>query len=432
MVGVVGSSPIAPTNFNSSPRIHRMPNSSSAQSDQGADDRPLAGIRVLDFSRLLPGPFCSQMLADLGAEVIRIDDATRSDGGDLMRKEADVEGFGGGEFFHVVNRGKKSLAMNLRDARAVEIVKRLVGDADLVLEGFRPGVMDRLGVGYAALSAVRPSIVYCAISGYGQTGSYAAKAGHDLNYQALSGSLHHNAGFNAKPPISGLQVADLAGGAMTAVTAMLAALLKAKATGRGQFLDVSMTDGVMALNVYLLGQLSLARQEPVPGAGLITGGAACYQIYGTGDGRWLAVGALEQKFWARFCEVIGRPDLTDRGHVLGEEGAAVIASVAQVIAQRTLDQWAAVFALEDCCVTPVLTLAEAIAQGPAADRGFIHHTQGHQPRFSFPVQMSAGGAARDAALADAPQIGEHSRTILLSAGIAASEIDALMQEGVIR
>ncbi len=409
-----------------------MPNFSPAPTDQGADERPLAGIRVLDFSRLLPGPFCSQMLADLGADIIRIDDATRADGGDLMRKEADVAGFGGGEFFHVVNRGKKSLALNLRDARAVEIVKRLVCDADLVLEGFRPGVMDRLGVGYAALSAVRPSLVYCGISGYGQSGPYAAKAGHDLNYQALSGSLHHNAGLNAKPPISGLQVADLAGGAMTAVTAMLAALLKAKTTGKGQFLDVSMTDGAMALNVYVLGQLSLEGQEPVPGAGLITGGAACYQIYGTRDGRWLAVGALEQKFWARFCEVIGRPDLVHRGHVLGEEGAAVIATVAQEITQKTFDEWAAVFAVEDCCVTPVLTLEEAIAQGPSAGRGFIHSTQGHPPRFSFPVQMASATAAQEAGLADAPQIGEHSRTVLLEAGFTAAEIDALMRAGVMR
>lgn len=404
----------------------------NAHAQQAADGPPLAGVRVLDFSRLLPGPFCSQVLADLGAEVIRIDDATRHDGGDLMREEADLEGFGGGEFFHVVNRGKKSLALNLRDARAVDIVKRLVVDADLVLEGFRPGVMDRLGVGYAALSAVRPSLVYCAISGYGQTGPYAAKAGHDLNYQALSGTLHHNAGRDARPPISGLQTADLAGGAMTAATGMLAALLKAKMTGRGSFVDVSMTDGLMALNVYLLGLLSLEGREPAPGAGLITGGAACYQIYGTRDGRWLAVGALEQKFWARFCEVIGRLDLTDRGHRLGEEGAAIIALVAEEIRKKTCDEWAAIFSHEDCCVTPVMSLQEAIEQGPGAGRGFIHHTDAGQPRFSFPVQMAGASFARNASLGPYPEIGQHTRELLLAAGVTASDCDALVKAGVIR
>ena len=409
-----------------------MTTSPSAQFDHGADGPPLAGIRVLDFSRLLPGPFCSQVLADLGAEVIRIDDATRGDGGDLMRKEADIEGFGGGEFFHVVNRGKKSLALNLRDARAVKIVQRLVCEVDLVLEGFRPGVMDRLGVGYEALSSVRPSLVYCAISGFGQTGPYAAKAGHDLNYQALSGSLHHNASLHAKPPINGLQVADLAGGAMTAATSILAALFKAKITGRGRFLDVSMTDGLMALNVYLLSLLSLEGREPTPGAGLITGGAACYQIYGTRDGRWLAVGALEQKFWARFCEVLGRPDLIDRGHLLGEEGAAVIASVAQEIAQKTLKEWSAVFFGEDCCVTPVMSLQEAIASGPGANRGFIHHSDTHRPRFSFPVQMVGSAFAQEVGLAPYPEIGQHTREVLLAAGFSASECDALVRDGVIR
>ncbi|MBU3725605.1 MAG: CoA transferase [Burkholderiaceae bacterium] len=396
------------------------------------EEAPLAGVRVLDFSRLLPGPFCSQVLADLGAEVIRIDDATREDGGDLMRKEAAVEGFGGGEFFHQVNRDKQSVALNLRDSRAVDIVKRLVVGVDLVLEGFRPGVMDRLGVGYAALSSVRPSLVYCAISGFGQTGSYAAKAGHDLNYQALSGTLHHNATRGGQPAISGLQTADLAGGAMTAITAMLAALLKAKTTGQGRFLDVSMTDGLMALNVYLLGLLSLEGREPTPGAGLITGGAACYQVYATADGRWLAVGALEQKFWARFCEVIGRPDLCNSGHLLGDAGRQVIEQVSRAIGAEPLSYWSKLFDDQDCCVTPVMTLAEAITHGPSAGRGFVHLNAYQQPRFSFPVSMVSSEVAQAQALAELPEIGAHTRRILHAADYGPAEIDAFMRDGVVR
>ncbi|MBU6143488.1 MAG: CoA transferase, partial [Betaproteobacteria bacterium] len=332
---------------------------------------PLVAVRVLDFSRLLPGPYCSQILADLGAEVIRIDDATRPDGGDLMREEADLEGFGGGRFFDLINRGKKSIALNLRDPRAVEIVKRLVVDADIVLEGFRPGVMQRLGVGYAALATVKPSLVYCALSGYGQTGPYRDKAGHDLNYLALSGGLHHNRAHDSGPAIGTVQTADLAGGALSAATAILAALLDAKLNGRGRFLDVAMADGALALNVYALSLLNQRREEPASGAELITGGAACYQVYATQDQRYLAVGALEQKFWQRFCEILNRPDLSDRGHRCGQAGRAVIADVAATIAKKTLTEWCEIFKDEDCCVSPVMTLEESLQHGPSVRRGAV-------------------------------------------------------------
>ena len=394
---------------------------------------PLTGVRVLDFSRLLPGPFCSQVLVDLGAEVIRVDDATRNDGGDLMRQEAQLDGFGDGEFFHLVNRGKKSIALNLRDPRAVEIVKQLVVDVDIVLEGFRPGVMQRLGVGYSALSAVRPELVYCAISGYGQSGSFASQAGHDLNYQALSGTLHHSRPVHQPPAVGGLQIADLAGGAMTAVSAILAALLEAKLKGKGRFLDVSMTDGLLALNVYTLGLLSLRSQEPKPGQELITGGAACYQLYPTQDGRWLAVGALEQKFWVRFCNVIGRPDLAELGHSLGDVGQATIRAVSAEIIRRPLADWREIFAPEDCCVTPVLTLEEALRDGPAAQRPGIWRTPEGRLRSSFPVSMQSTEQQNPLRIpAQSPEIGSHSRALLRAAGYREQDIDQLMEAGVAR
>ena len=388
---------------------------------------PLTAVRVLDFSRLLPGPYCSQILADLGAEVIRIDDATRPDGGDLMREEADLEGFGGGRFFDLINRGKKSIALNLRDPRAVEIVKRLVVDADIVLEGFRPGVMQRLGVGYEALATVKPSLVYCALSGYGQTGPYRDKAGHDLNYLALSGGLHHNRAHDSGPAIGTVQTADIAGGALSAATAILAALLDAKLNGRGRFLDVAMADGALALNVYALSLLNQRREEPASGAELITGGAACYQVYATQDQRYLAVGALEQKFWQRFCEILNRPDLSDRGHRCGQAGRAVIADVAATIAKKTLTEWCEIFKNEDCCVSPVMTLEESLQHGPSVRRGAVALDSHAQPVLPFPVQM----AAAPIAVAASPAIGADTESLLSAVGYAADEISELMAEGVV-
>ena len=388
---------------------------------------PLAAVRVLDFSRLLPGPYCSQILADLGAEVIRVDDATRPDGGDLMREEADLEGFGGGRFFDLVNRGKKSIALNLRDPRAVEIVKRLVVDVDVVLEGFRPGVMQRLGVGYEALATVKPSLVFCALSGYGQTGPYRDKAGHDLNYLALSGVLHHNRAHDSGPAIGTVQAADLAGGALSAATAILAALLDAKLNGRGRFLDVAMADGALALNVYALSLLNQRRVEPAPGAELITGGAACYQVYVTQDQRYLAVGALEQKFWQRFCEILNRTDLSDRGHCCGQEGRAVIAEVASAIKKKTLAQWREIFEDEDCCVSPVMTLKESLQAGPSVCRGAVMFNSHAQPALPFPVPM----AAAPTAVAASPAIGADTESLLLASGYTADEIADLIAEGVV-
>ena len=388
---------------------------------------PLAAVRVLDFSRLLPGPYCSQILADLGAEVIRVDDATRPDGGDLMREEADLEGFGGGRFFDLVNRGKKSIALNLRDPRAVEIVKRLVVGVDIVLEGFRPGVMQRLGVGYEALATVKPSLVFCALSGYGQTGPYRDKAGHDLNYLALSGVLHHNRAHDSGPAIGTVQAADLAGGALSAATAILAALLDAKLNGRGRFLDVAMADGALALNVYALGLLNQRRVEPAPGAELITGGAACYQVYATQDQRYLAVGALELKFWQRFCEILNRTDLSDRGHCCGQEGRAVIAEVASAIKKKPLAQWREIFKDEDCCVSPVMTLKESLQAGPSVCRGAVMFDSHAQPALPFPVPM----AAAPTAVAASPAIGADTESLLLASGYTAAEIADLIAEGVV-
>ncbi len=405
-----------------------MSSSPSSSAPPAADGPlPLAAVRVLDFSRLLPGPYCSQILADLGAEVIRVDDATRPDGGDLMREEADLEGFGGGRFFDLVNRGKKSIALNLRDPRAVEIVKRLVVGVDIVLEGFRPGVMQRLGVGYEALATVKPSLVFCALSGYGQTGPYRDKAGHDLNYLALSGVLHHNRAHDSGPAIGTVQAADLAGGALSAATAILAALLDAKLNGRGRFLDVAMADGALALNVYALGLLNQRRVEPAPGAELITGGAACYQVYATQDQRYLAVGALELKFWQRFCEILNRTDLSDRGHCCGQEGRAVIAEVASAIKKKTLAQWREIFKDEDCCVSPVMTLKESLQAGPSVCRGAVMFNSRAQPALPFPVPM----AAAPTAVAASPAIGADTESLLLASGYTADEIADLIAEGVV-
>jgi crotonobetainyl-CoA:carnitine CoA-transferase CaiB-like acyl-CoA transferase len=287
--------------------------------------------------------------------------------------------------------------------------------------------MQRLGVGYTALASVKPSLVYCALSGYGQSGSYRDKAGHDLNYLALSGALHHNRAHDSGPAIGSVQTADLAGGALSAATAILAALLDAKLNGRGRFLDVAMADGALALNVYALSLLNQRRVEPAAGAELITGGAACYQVYATQDQRYLAVGALEQKFWQRFCEILNRPDLTDRGHLCGQEGRAVIADVAAVIAKKTLAQWREIFKDEDCCVSPVMTLEESLQHGPSARRGAVALNSHGQPVLPFPVPM----AATPIAVAASPAIGADTEPLLSLAGYTAADIADLIAEGVV-
>lgn len=311
----------------------------------------LEGVRVLDFSRLLPGPFATLLLADMGAEVIKIEDPK---GGDYARYYPPFVNESGA-FFEAINRNKRSVTLNLKASESADPVRRLIQSADVIVESFRPGVMEALGLGYEAVKELKPEIVYVSISGYGQTSPKSRVAGHDINFLALSRLLDQNHG-SEDVVLPGFQVADLAGGALYAGMGALAALFKRERSGAGSYLDISMTEGAMSLLAPHFATHS-AQGRQASGAGMLDGGIAAYNLYQTSDGRFLAVGALEPKFWAGFVEAVD-PSLLDSGH--NEGNYDNIEAVASVIRSRTLDEWTEVFATLDVCIEPVLNLDEVL------------------------------------------------------------------------
>jgi crotonobetainyl-CoA:carnitine CoA-transferase CaiB-like acyl-CoA transferase len=354
---------------------------------------PLAGIRVLDLTRLLPGPVATMHLADMGAEVIKIEDPGP---GDYARAMGPVR-HEVSQFFVAVNRGKQFLRLDLKDAADRERLLDLVAGADVLVESFRPGVMDKLGLGWSTLKQRNPRLVMCAISGYGQDGPFAMLAGHDINYIGYAGMLDQNVGADGVPALPNLQVGDLLGGAQSALQGILAALVAVKMGGPGRFVDVAMADAVLAHNLMPL--VAVNNGAPaVPGRDLLSGGVPCYNVYRTSDGRHMAVGALELKFWQACCDVLQRPDLKPRHWQLGQQvgGADAMALKAELealFAQRTLAQWTEAFAAADCCVSPVLRTEEALRHPQFQARGMVaqrqHPTEGEYWAVAQPVKFKA-------------------------------------------
>jgi alpha-methylacyl-CoA racemase len=346
-----------------------------------AIDKPLSGIRVLDLTRLLPGPVATMHLADMGADIIKIEDPGV---GDYARTMGHVRNEVS-QFFIAVNRGKQSVRMDLKDPGQREEFLGMVEHADVVVESFRPGVMDKMGIGWDVLKQRNPKLVMCAISGYGQEGPYAHLAGHDINYTGYAGMLEQNAGPDGVPALPNLQIGDLLGGAQSAVQGILAALLGVKTGGAGRFVDVSMTDAVFAHNIMPMVAVNNFGQPAAPGRDLLTGGVPCYNVYRTRDGRFMAVGALELKFWEACCAVLERPDLKARHWSMGQQvggtdAKAVKAELDAIFAQRTMEEWTGKFARADCCVTPILSADEAISHPLFKARGMVerkdHATEG--------------------------------------------------------
>lgn len=335
---------------------------------QGIPDEelPLAGLRVIDLTRLLPGPFATLHLRRMGADVLKIEDPGAGDGArELLRTAAQREAGEPSRFFTLLNEGKRLLRLDLAQPAGRERLLALAREADLLVEGFRPGVMDRLGIGWEVLRRENPRLVMGSISGYGQTGPWAKRAGHDLNYIAQSGVLGEIVTREGRPVIPNFQIGDLFGGMQAALSGLLAALLAAQRSGRGRHVDVSMTHQIHEHN--FLARLAVLEEgrAGAPGLGLLTGGVPCYQVYATRDGRWMAVGALELKFWRAACAVLGHPEWGDRHWSLGQEiggqdALALQDAVAAVFATRTQAEWNALFEPADCCVTPVLRMDEAM------------------------------------------------------------------------
>lgn len=345
----------------------RVPIRLNGDAQGEVDDLPLKGIRVIDLTRLLPGPLATRHLVEFGAEVVKIeglvgqgqDDATRTMGLTATERATGEPA----RLFRELNRGKQLMRLDLRQAEGVAALRELVRGSEVLIEGFRPGVMAQLGLGWEALRAVNPRLVMCAISGYGQKSAWAHRAGHDINYIAMAGVLGQIASASGDPALPNFQIGDLMGGTQAAVSGVLAGLLGVHRSGRGRFVDISMTHELRRHQVLALAALQSTGTEPVPGHELLSGGAPCYGIYATADGRHLAVGALELKFWRALCAAIDRPEWADRhwstGLTVGsDEAMALRGQLAQVLAGQALAHWTQRLEHVDACVTPVLRLEE--------------------------------------------------------------------------
>ncbi len=320
---------------------------------------PLTSMKILDFSTLLPGPYATMLLADMGADVLRVEAPDRVD----LTRVMPPHDAGVSTAHGFLNRGKQSLALNLKNEGSKEKILELVKDYDIVIEQFRPGVMDRLGIGYETLKAINPGLIYCAITGYGQTGPYKDRAGHDINYLSLAGVSSHCGRAESGPPPMGIQIADVAGGSHHAVMGILAAVIHRQQTGEGQFVDISMTDAAFALNGMAGAACLAGGQDQKPESSLLNGGSF-YDYYQTSDGRWLSVGSLEPQFSARLCDTLGIADMKSYAQSQKPEHQKQLkAAVKEKIAAKTLAEWQEIFADQDVCVEPVLTISEA-AQHP--------------------------------------------------------------------
>ena len=387
---------------------------------------PLASLKILDFSTLLPGPFASMFLADLGADVLRIEAPNRPD---LMRLTPPFDGEHSA-WHSLLNRSKRSLALDLKHPAAANIVKQLVQEYDIVLEQFRPGVMDRLGVGYTVLQAANPRLIYCAITAYGQTGPYRERAAHDINALALAGLMAHT-GRQADGPLPlGVQVADV-GSSFLAITGLLAAVIQRTQTGIGQLVDISLFDTALSWNALAASQALVGDDEPTRETMLLNGGTY-YDFYRTSDERYLSVGSLEPKFWTGFCQAIGRPELIKAGLTAKPNTQQALKEAIQAtIATRSLAEWMRIFDQADVCVEPVLSVMEAVTHPQTLARQMIVEVLKPdgttQRQTGAPIKFSASQPVYQHIGAT---LGEHTDEIIKALGYTASELAALHQSGL--
>jgi alpha-methylacyl-CoA racemase len=393
----------------------------------------LSDIKVLDLTRLLPGGFCSLLLADLGADVVKVED---TGGGDYVRwappyygSEDDHALGTRSALYLALNRGKRSIRIDLKSQGGRAAFLRLVPKYDVVLESFRPGVLDRLGVGYRALREINPRLVYCAISGYGQTGPNTQRAGHDTNYLALGGLLGLTGRPDGPPIQSAGQIADVGGGALMAAFGVMAALHERARSGEGQLVDVSMTDGALSWLALVAARYFCDRVVPGRGDLELAGGILCYYPYEASDG-WVSCGALEPKFWQAFCGGVDRPDLVEKQ--FQRPGSDAWREVADVFRSRSRGEWRAFNDEHDCCIEPILDLDEALQSELVREREMVVELEqpglGVVRQLGVPVKLSRtpGAAGRPA-----PALGEHTEEVLSDAGLGADQIAELTRSGAV-
>jgi crotonobetainyl-CoA:carnitine CoA-transferase CaiB-like acyl-CoA transferase len=383
---------------------------------------PLQDVTILDLTRLLPGNYCTLLLADLGADVAKVEEPGRGDYIRWMPPMVD----GQGATHRALNRGKRSITLNLKAPEGADLLKRLVRGADALVESFRPGVLDRLGVGYESLSAENPALVYAAITGYGQDGPYRDRAGHDINYTGYAGVLHATGEPAGPPVLPSVQVGDLGGG-MAGAVGVSAALLEASRTGRGRLVDVSMFDVVTSWGAVLMSWHLATGQIPPRGAMELGGGLACYRVYRTGDGKWLAVGALEGQFWRALCEALDLEDLIDVQYVPARQDE-IATRLAARLGERSRDEWVEALAGLETCVGPVNDMAEALSDPQLRHRGMVAEVDGG-PVGPGPAITLPDVEAKP--LTPAPELGQHTDEVLGELGLSTDELSELRSRGVL-
>jgi crotonobetainyl-CoA:carnitine CoA-transferase CaiB-like acyl-CoA transferase len=389
---------------------------------------PLKGVKVLDLSRLLPGPYCTLLMADYGAEVIKIEEPGK---GDYIRWRQPAIGDIGARHL-TINRNKKSIELNLKSVEGKEIFIKMAAEADVILESFRPGVMERLGLGYKVISKVNDGIVYCSLTGYGQTGPYSHLPGHDINYIGYSGILGLIGEKDGKPVIPGVQIADLGGGALMALSGICMALLNKERTGKGQYIDVSMMDGSVTWLYAAVSDFFASAKVPDRGNNRLDGFYACYNIYETKDKKFLAIGANELKFWKRICELIEKPEWIELHEGTQPIQEQLKKELSLLFMQKVQKEWLDLLAFEDTCVGPVNDIDEIFLDPQIKSRGLFpemdHPAAGKIRQIGFPIKFSDTPGK---IYSHAPSLGEHTDDILLNLEYSKDRIDSFREKGVI-
>jgi alpha-methylacyl-CoA racemase len=394
-------------------------------------DRPLSDVKILDLTRLLPGGFCTLLLADLGADVIKVED---TGAGDYVRwappyygEEEHTPLGTRSALYLALNRNKRSIRLDLKQERGRQALIKLAESADVLVESFRPGVLDKLGVGYEVLLQANPALVICPITGYGQDGPNTSRAGHDMNYLGINGLLGLTGEADGPPIQSAGQIADLGGGGLMAAVGILAALHEARRSGEGQVVDISMTDGSLSWLAFLAAEYFATGKAPQRGRLNLSGGIICYRPYEAADG-WITCGALEPKFWQAFCTGVGRDDLIE--HQFEPPGSDAHREVSEIFRSRTRDEWRAFNDEHDAMIEPVLDLDEALESELVREREMVVSYEqpevGEVRQLGFPIKLSRTPAGLDR---PAPALGEHTMEVLTESGYSGEEVQAMADSG---